>query len=50
MDTRVFVGDYTTGSIGLRHESYDGTKLGTARFAARYSESFRNEGFRAAAC
>lgn len=45
MDTRVFVGDYTTGSIGLRHESYDGSKLGTARFAARYSESFRNESF-----
>lgn len=45
MDTRIFVGDYTTGAISVRHESYDGTKLGTLRFAARYSASFRNEGF-----
>ena len=45
MDTRIFVGDYTTGTIGLRHESYDGAKLGTLRFAARYSASFRNERF-----
>ncbi|MBC8055857.1 MAG: trypsin-like peptidase domain-containing protein, partial [Rhizobiales bacterium] len=45
MDTRIFVGDYTTGAISVRHESYDGTKLGTMRFAARYSASFRNEGF-----
>ncbi|HWH80870.1 MAG TPA: serine protease [Burkholderiaceae bacterium] len=45
MDTRIFVGDYTTGSIGVRHESYDGTKLGALRFASRYAASFRNEGF-----
>lgn len=45
MDTRVFVGDYTTGAIGVRHEAYDGTKLGTLRFAARYAASFRNESF-----
>ncbi len=45
MDTRIFVGDYTTGAIGVRHEAYDGTKLGTLRFAARYSASFRNEAF-----
>ena len=45
MDTRIFVGDYTTGAIGLRHESYDGTRLGTLRFAARHSASFRNESF-----
>ena len=45
MDTRIFVGDYTTGAIGVRHESYDGSKLGAARFAARYSASFRNERF-----
>jgi len=45
MDTRIFVGDYTTGAISVRHESYDGTKLGTLRFAARYSVSFRNERF-----
>ena len=45
MDTRIFVGDYTTGAISVRHESYDGAKLGTLRFAARYSVSFRNERF-----
>ncbi len=45
MDTRIFVGDFTTGAIALRHESYDGSKLGTLRFADRYSQSFRNEGF-----
>ena len=45
MDTRIFVGEYTTGTIGLRHESYDGSKLGPLRFAARYSQSFRNESF-----
>lgn len=45
MDTRIYVGEYTTGSIALRHESYDGTKLGTLRFTARYSGSFRNEAF-----
>ena len=45
MDTRIFVGDFNTGTIALRHESYDGAKLGPLRFAARYSQSFRNEGF-----
>ena len=45
MDTRIFVGDYTTGAIALRHESYDGSRLGPLRFAARYSQSFRNEAF-----
>ena len=45
MDTNIFVGDYTTGAIGVRHESYDGSKLGKLRFAARYAASFRNEGF-----
>lgn len=45
MDTRIFVGQYTTGAISLRHESYDGRKLGTLRFAQRYALSFRNEGF-----
>ncbi|MES2100851.1 MAG: serine protease [Pseudomonadota bacterium] len=45
MDTRIFVGDYTTGAIGVRHEAYDGTKLGALRFASRYSASFRNESF-----
>ena len=45
MDTRIFVGDYTTGAISLRHENYEGGKLGAMRFAARYAASFRNEGF-----
>ena len=45
MDTRIFVGDFTTGTIALRHESYDGTKLGPLRFASRYAASFRNESF-----
>lgn len=45
MDTRIFVGDYTTGAIGVRHEAYEGAQLGPLRFAARYAASFRNEGF-----
>ncbi|MEP7295212.1 MAG: serine protease [Burkholderiales bacterium] len=45
MDTRIYVGDYTTGAISVRHESYDGSKLGTLRFAARHSAAFRNEDF-----
>ena len=45
MDTRIFVGEFTTGTIALRHESYDGTKLGPLRFASRYAASFRNESF-----
>ena len=45
MDTRIFVGDYTTGAISVRHESYDGSKLGMLRFAARHSAAFRNEDF-----
>ena len=45
MDTRIFVGEFNTGALSVRHESYDGSKLGTLRFAARYSQSFRNESF-----
>ena len=45
MDTQIFVGDYTTGALAVRHESYDGARLGGWRFAARYAASFRNEGF-----
>jgi serine protease Do len=45
MDMRIYVGDYTTGAISVRHESYDGSKLGTLRFAARHSQAFRNEDF-----
>ena len=45
MDTRIFAGDFSIGTIALRHESYDGSRLGALRFAARYSQSFRNERF-----
>jgi hypothetical protein len=45
MDARIFVGNFTTGALSVRHESYDGRKLGTLRFASRYSQSFRNESF-----
>ncbi|MEO6408343.1 MAG: serine protease [Burkholderiaceae bacterium] len=45
MDTRIFVGDYTTGAMSVRHESYDAGKIGPLRFAARHSAAFRNESF-----
>jgi hypothetical protein len=46
MDTRLFVSGWlTTGSLNVRHEAYDGSKLGVLRFAHRYSQSFRNESF-----
>ena len=44
MDSRIFVnGSLLTGFLTVRHESYDGSKLGALRFAERYSASFRNE-------
>jgi hypothetical protein len=46
MESRVFVsGALSTGSLTVRHETYDGRKLGTLRFANRYSKSFENEWF-----
>jgi serine protease Do len=46
MDTAIFVsGRLLTGNLSVRHEAYDGSKLGVLRFAQRYSESFRNESF-----
>lgn len=46
MDSRVFVsGSLLTGHMSVRHETYDGHKLGALRFAERYSSSFRNEFF-----
>lgn len=46
MDSRVFVsGALVTGHLSVRHEAYDGRRLGPLRFAARYSDSFRNEQF-----
>jgi serine protease Do len=44
MDSRIFVnGALLTGYLTVRHEAYDGSKLGALRFAQRYSDSFRNE-------
>jgi serine protease Do len=44
MDSRLFVsGALHTGYLTVRHESYDGAKIGALRFADRYSDSFRNE-------
>jgi hypothetical protein len=44
MDSRIFInGSLLTGFLTVRHESYDGSKLGALRFADRYSASFRNE-------
>ncbi len=44
MDTRLFVsGALMTGFVTVRHEAYDGSKLGTLRYAQRYSDSFGNE-------
>jgi hypothetical protein len=44
MDSRIYInGTLLTGFLTVRHESYDGSKLGALRFADRYSASFRNE-------
>jgi hypothetical protein len=44
MDSRIFVsGPLLTGFITVRHEAYDGSRLGRLRFAQRYSASFANE-------
>lgn len=44
MDSRLFVnGSLLTGYLTVRHEAYDGGKIGALRFAQRYSASFRNE-------
>ena len=44
MDNRIFVsGSLLSGYITVRHEAYDGSRLGTLRFADRYSASFGNE-------
>ena len=46
MDSALFVdGPLLTGFITVRHESYDGSRLGQWRFQQRYSGSFRNEDF-----
>jgi serine protease Do len=46
MDQALFVSDQLlTGAITVRHEAYDGQRLGTLRFARMYSDSFHNESF-----
>lgn len=46
MDSAVFASDtLLTGTLSVRHETYDGSKLGALRFARVYSDSFRNENF-----
>jgi len=46
MDSRIFLGEFNTGTIEVRHESYDGRSLGAWRFAERHGRSFANESFR----
>jgi hypothetical protein len=44
MDSRIFVsGPLQTGFLTVRHEAYDGSRIGALRFADRYSASFHNE-------
>ena len=40
MDTRIFVGEFTTGSLRTSYQSYDGKTLGRLRFARRYGDLF----------
>ena len=44
MDSRIFVSAaLLTGYITVRHEAYDGSRIGALRFMQRYSASFGNE-------
>jgi S1-C subfamily serine protease len=44
MDSAVFIDErLRTGHITVRHETYDGSRLGWLRFQQRYTDSFRNE-------
>jgi S1-C subfamily serine protease len=46
MESSIFVSGWlTTGSLSVRHEAYDGRKLGALRFATQYSAAFANESF-----
>jgi S1-C subfamily serine protease len=46
MDSRIFVGgNQLLGHMVVRHEAYDGRRIGALRFIDRYSRSFRNEPF-----
>jgi hypothetical protein len=49
MDSRVFVsGSLLSGYLSVRHEAYDGQRIGALRFIERHSRSFQNEPFGAA--
>jgi hypothetical protein len=44
MDTAIYISQtLRTGDLAVRHEVYDGTRLGALRFAQEYSQSFQNE-------
>ncbi len=44
MDHALFInGRLFTGYLEIQHEVYDGSKIGTLRFAKAYSDSFKNE-------
>ena len=44
MDSAVFIDErLRTGTITVRHETYDGSSLGALRFQQRYNDSFNNE-------
>jgi serine protease Do len=46
MDSRIYInGALLTGYLAVRHEAYDGRRIGELRFLERYSQSFRNEFF-----
>lgn len=46
MDSRLYInGSLALGHIGVRHEVYDGKRIGPLRFAERHSGSFGNEHF-----
>jgi len=45
MDTAIFINEQLrTGDLSVRHEVYDGSKLGALRYAQEAGMSFRNEG------
>lgn len=44
MDTAIYINEsLRTGDLAVRHEVYDGSKLGALRFAQEAGQSFRNE-------
>ena len=44
MDSAVFIDErLRTGFISVRHETYDGSRIGLLRFQQRYADSFGNE-------